>query len=165
MQITPLSTWDVAAQAGRARRDPHPFVNPNATIPVVLRIQARLTLLWSGPPSARTAAFIHWQSWLQGQLRGATPDIGPQSAFQTSDAWRAMDTATTMFRNAVHSTLLSLLLALCVLLLATHNAAVSVLATLCISTVVLVFMAAMQLLGWTIGAPSCHTGCPLVAPD
>lgn len=62
-----------------------------------------------------------------------------------------------MYRSGMLSLALSLFLACLTLVLVTRAFVLAALASACIASVVLVFLGAMQLLGWTLGAPRLAT--------
>ena len=71
-------------------------------------------------------------------------------------SWRLMEQQDVMFNSGVMSLALSLFLACLTLVLVTGNLVLAGLASACITAVVVVFMGAMQLLGWTLGAHCSH---------
>ena len=66
--------------------------------------------------------------------------------------WRIFEQQDVMFRSGIASLALSLLLACATLVAVTGNLVLAGLASACITSVVVVFLGAMQLLGWTLGA-------------
>ena len=71
-------------------------------------------------------------------------------------SWRVMEQQDVMFNSGIMSLALSLFLACLTLVLVTGNLVLAGLASACITAVVVVFMGAMQLLGWTLGAHCWH---------
>lgn len=90
-------------------------------------------------------------------MRHACPFDICEAAFQIRlnnlQSWRIMEQQDVMFNSGMLSLALSLLLACLTLVVVTGNLVLAALASTCITAVVVVFLGAMQLLGWTLGAP------------
>jgi hypothetical protein len=81
-------------------------------------------------------------------VRDARCDAAPRV-----QRWKVFEQQDVMLRSGVLSLALSLALACATLIAVTGNLALAGLASGCITSVVVVFLGAMQLLGWTLGAP------------
>lgn len=76
-----------------------------------------------------------------------------QRAGVAVQSWLIMEQQAVMFQSGQASLALSLALACAVLAAVTGNLVLALLASACMCAIVVVFLGAMQLFGWSLGAP------------
>lgn len=91
----------------------------------------------------------YWHTWLASRLETAPP--GLQDGFLASEmGWSIMQTQHLLVQTAWASTILSVALAFCILLMATRSLPVAAVASACIGGVVLLFLGFMVAAGWRL---------------
>eukprot|EP00892_Ulva_mutabilis_P012184 jgi/Ulvmu1/9338/UM050_0088.1 len=148
--------WTVGPTAGQHSRSLWRRVDhrsANFTRPVTLEMHFTLKDTWALSFTHTRQVWESWEYWVRQRLDQAPP--GLKHGFQTADSWRIMEQQSVMFRSGQMSLALSLALACAVLAAVTGNLVLALLASACMCAVVIVFLGAMQLFGWSLGVVEC----------
>ena len=92
-----------------------------------------------------------WDAWLREKIRDTSAPAETRGAFQSSDTWVVTDTVTELKSVAALTVVYSLALSFIVLFACTWSPRVAAMATFCIASVVVYFVAFMTLQGWRLG--------------
>ena len=88
---------------------------------------------------------------MREKIRDASAPAETRGAFQSSDTWVVTDTVTELKSVAALTVVYSLALSFIVLFACTWSPRVAAMATFCIASVVVYFVAFMTLQGWRLG--------------
>eukprot|EP01060_Flectonema_neradi_P004841 TRINITY_DN13180_c6_g1_i1.p1 TRINITY_DN13180_c6_g1~~TRINITY_DN13180_c6_g1_i1.p1 ORF type:complete len:417 (+),score=65.41 TRINITY_DN13180_c6_g1_i1:32-1252(+) len=115
--------------------------------PSVLTIWVGTSVDWQRPYSEVVKKWNFWEKW----LASTNPPPEASNGFHSAgSAWVVMETQLDFKRTAQASLAVSLLLAMVILTLVTHNICLSFLALICISGSVVAFMSCMTIFNWSL---------------
>lgn len=100
-------------------------------------------------PEKMNKGYEFWANWFDAKIASGPPET--VDAFQCSQAWMVADTVQEIKSATLRSIVLSIVLAFGVLFLCTRSFLCSSLATFCIASVIVYFVAFMSLKGWRFG--------------
>ena len=100
-------------------------------------------------PEKMNKGYEFWANWFDAKIASGPPET--VYAFQCSQAWMVADTVQEIKSATLRSIVLSIVLAFGVLFLCTRSFLCSSLATFCIASVIVYFVAFMSLKGWRFG--------------
>jgi len=92
-----------------------------------------------------------WEGWFDEKIRNQNAPAETRGAFQSSDTWVVTDTVIELKSVAVLTVVYSLVFSFIVLFACTWSPRVAAMATFCIASVVVYFVAFMTLQGWRLG--------------
>lgn len=91
-------------------------------------------------------AFNAWQEFIEGEKEKAPSEL--RQMFQSSDSWPLMTKEMAFLSSSIQGIYISLSFAFVVLLLVTLDLIVSIVSLFCIGSILVSFVAMMQMLGW-----------------